>query len=72
LSTSDIHNLYTANDQIIIISTISQTEVIAKKMELYSGMATETEVRDFFRKRSTLMKKTTDDLRKHLDRLGGH
>lgn len=72
MSTSDIHTLYTANDQIILISAISQTEVIAKKMDLYSGMATENEIRDFFKKRSILMKKTTDDLRKHLDRLGGH
>ncbi len=72
MTTSDMHTLFTANDQIIVISAISTTEVIAKKMDLYSGLATENDVRVFFKKRSILMKKVTDQLRKHLDRLGGN
>lgn len=67
----DMHTLFKANDQIIILTAISQTEVTAKKMDLYSGLAKENDVRDFFKKRSIIMRKKADDLRKHLDRLGG-
>jgi len=71
MSSSDIHTLYKANDKIILINAISQTEVIAKKLDLYSGLAIESDVRKFFQQRSILMRKKADDMRKHLDRLGG-
>ena len=47
-----------------------QIEVIAKKLDLYSGLAIEGDVRKF-QQRSILMRKKADDMRKHLDRLGG-
>jgi len=71
VSQSNIHELYKANDEIILISTISITDVIAKKMELYAGLAKEPDMRKFFQQRAVLMKKKVDDMRKHLDRLGG-
>lgn len=71
MAQSNIHQLYKANDEISLISTISHTEVIAKKMELYVGLAKEPDVREFFQQRAILMKKKADDMRKHLDRIGG-
>lgn len=71
MATLDQHTLFVANDQIVIMNALSTTEVIGKKMDLYSGLAIENDVRDFFKKRSILMKRVADDLRKHLDRLGG-
>jgi len=68
---SDIHSLYKANDEITLISTISQNEVISKKLDLYAGLAKEKDIREFFQEKAIRLKKKTDDMRKHLDRLGG-
>lgn len=67
----DDHTRFQANDELILMNAISQTEMTAKKAALYQGLAKENEVRKFFEHRSMMMKKVTDDLRKHLDRLGG-
>jgi len=67
----DNHIRFLANDEIALLTAISQTELTAKKTELYSGLAKDNEVRKFFQQRTNLMKKVANDLRKHLDRLGG-
>jgi hypothetical protein len=68
----DNHLRFKANDELALLNTISQTEITAKKAELYSGLATDPAVRKFFQVRATRMKLAADILRKHLDRIGGH
>jgi len=65
------HVRFQANDELAILNAISMTEITAKKLDLYKGMAKNNEVKKFFETRAIMMKKTTDDLRKHLDRIGG-
>ncbi|MBI2914463.1 MAG: hypothetical protein HYY08_00905 [Firmicutes bacterium] len=67
----DEHIRFLANDEIVLINAISQTELTAKKADLYAGLAKDNNVRKFFEARAMLMKKVSDDLRKHLDRIGG-
>lgn len=67
----DDHTRFQANDELALLNAISMTEVTAKKTELYTGLAQNNEVRKFFENRAILMKKVNDDLRKHLDRIGG-
>jgi len=63
---------FQANDELALLNAISMTEVSAKKCQLYAGLASDNEVRNFFQKRAIMMKKTADDLRKQLDRIGGN
>lgn len=67
----DDHTRFQANDELALLNAISMTELTAKKADLYKGLAKENEVRKFFERRAIMMKKVNDDLRKHLDRLGG-
>lgn len=67
----DDHTRFQANDELALLNAISMTEVTAKKAELYTGLAQNNGVRKFFENRAILMKKVSDDLRKHLDRIGG-
>ncbi|MCW3489509.1 hypothetical protein [Dethiobacter alkaliphilus] len=62
---------FKATDELALINAISMTEVGAKKCQLYAGLSSDNEVRDFFQKRSMFMKRVVDDLRKELDRIGG-
>lgn len=67
----DDHIRFQANDELILLNAISMTEVTAKKAELYKGLSKDEEAKKFFEKRANLMKKVSEDLRNHLDRLGG-
>lgn len=67
----DDHTRFQANDELALLNAISMTELTAKKADLYKGLAKENEVRKFFERRAIMMKKVNDDLRKHLDKLGG-
>ncbi len=67
----DDHIRFQANDELSLLNAISMTELAAKKADLYKGLAKENEIKKFFEHRAILMKKVNDDLRKHLDRLGG-
>ncbi|MEW6182109.1 MAG: hypothetical protein AB1500_02870 [Bacillota bacterium] len=67
----DDHTRMQANDEVALLSAIAQTELTAKKAELYQGLAQEEEVRKFFQVRAAMMKKVTNDLRKMLDKIGG-
>ena len=62
---------FKANDELAILNAISMSEVTAKKCELYVGLAEDNDVRLFFQKRGSFLKKIADDLRKQLDRIGG-
>ena len=63
---------FQANDELILLYAISMTETTAKKLDLYKGLARENDVKKFFERRAIMLKKASDDLRKHLDRIGGH
>ncbi|MHB1043124.1 MAG: hypothetical protein ACYC0Q_09855 [Eubacteriales bacterium] len=67
----DDHTRIQANDELILLNSISMTEVTVKKAELFAGLAKEDEVRIFFQNRAKILKGVSDDLRKHLDKLGG-
>ncbi len=68
----DDHLRFQANDELVLLNAISQTELTAKKADLYKGIAHDNEVKKFFERRAIIMKKVTDDLRKQLDRIGGN
>jgi len=68
----DDHIRFQANDELALLNAISQTELTAKKADLYKGLAQDNEVRKSFEQRAIMMKKVTDDIRKHLDRIGGN
>ncbi len=67
----DNNLLFKANDQISLITAITMTNVTAKKMKLYAGLAKDEEVRDFFANRAEIIGKVNISLRKELDRIGG-
>ena len=66
----DAYTRFQANDEIILLTAISITELTGKKLKLYSGLAESNEVKNFFNKRASVMQKVCDDLRKNLDRIG--
>lgn len=66
----DAYTRFQANDEIILLTAISITELTSKKLKLYSGLAETNEVKSFFMKRANVMQKVCDDLRKNLDRIG--
>lgn len=67
----DEHLRFQANDELLLINAIAQTELTAKKAALYAGLAQDNGVREFFQTRAMIMKKVADDLRKQLDKVGG-
>ncbi|KJS16714.1 MAG: hypothetical protein VR69_08120 [Peptococcaceae bacterium BRH_c4b] len=67
----DDHTRFQANDELALLNAISTTEVAAKKADLFSGLAKEDMVRKFFQNRAETLKGVNDNLRKHLDKLGG-
>mgnify|MGYP001265004087 CR=1 FL=1 len=66
----DDYTRFKANDEIALLTAISMTEVTTKKAELYQGLATNAEVKNFFERRAALMRKVNDGIRKHLDKMG--
>ncbi len=67
----DDHTRFQANDELALLNAISNTEVAAKKADLFAGLAKEDLVRKFFQNRAKTLKGVNDNLRKHLDELGG-
>lgn len=66
----DNHKLFEANDELALIQAITLTDVSAKKMGLYAGLAETPEIKDFFASRQKMLKKINISLRQELTRIG--